>query len=105
MKHENFQPQAGAHKPRLFKRTKRARMNGKARLADMPELILEDMDDVAEIEGREEPEEGKPKVKLIENPLPLPKKHVRREMDFDRIVEWDKMKFDIAVDETDDFDI
>lgn len=105
MKHENFQPQAGAHKPRLFKRTKRAHMNGKARLADMPELILEDMDDVAEIEGREEPEEGKTKVKLIENPLPLPKKHVRREMDFDRIVEWDKMKFDIAVDDADDFDI
>lgn len=71
----------------------------------MPELILEDMDDVAEIEGREEPEEGKTKVKLIENPLPLPKKHVRREMDFDRIVEWDKMKFDIAVDDADDFDI
>ena len=45
MKHENFQPQAGAHKPRLFKRTKRAHMNGKARLADMPELILEDMDE------------------------------------------------------------
>ena len=27
------------------------------------------------------------------------------EMDFDRIVEWDKMKFDIAVDDADDFDI
>lgn len=80
----------------------------KLRLADMPELILEDMDDidsVGEVEGMEEPEDGKPKVKLIENPLPLPKKHVRREMDFDKIVEWDKMKFDIAVDETDDFDI
>ncbi len=105
MEHGNFQPRAGAHKPRLFKRTKPAHMDVSASLADMPELILEDMDDVAEIEGREEPEEGKTKVKLIENPLPLPKKHVRREMDFDRIVEWDKMKFDIAVDDADDFDI
>lgn len=44
-------------------------------------------------------------MKLIENPLPLPKKHVRREMDFDRLVECDKMKFDVPVDESDDFDI
>lgn len=63
----------------------------------VPELVLEDMDKMAE-------EEEKPSVKLIENPLPLPKKHVRREMDYDRIVEWEKMKFDVPVEETDDFD-
>ena len=67
----------------------------------VPELVLEDMDRMAEEEETEE----KPKVKLIENPLPLPKKHVRREMDFDRIVEMEKMKYDIPVDETDDFDV
>ena len=83
----------------------------KVKIADMPELILEDMDDMAETEEIEEKaeieglEEERPKVKLIENPLPLPKKHVRREMDFDRIVEWDKMKFDVSVEEGDDFDI
>ena len=67
----------------------------------VPELVLEDMDRMA----AEEETEEKPKVKLIENPLPLPKKHVRREMDFDRIVEMEKMKYDIPVDETDDFDV
>ena len=96
----------------------------------VPELVLEDMDEAAEEEAVEteritetgkitetekisetgkitetdKPEIGR-KVKLIENPLPLPKKHERREMDFDRIVEWEKMKFDTAVDETDDFDV
>lgn len=39
-------------------------------------------------------EEEKPKIQFIENPLPLPKKHVKKEMDFDHIV-----------DENDDFDI
>lgn len=82
-----------------------AEEENKVKIADMPELILEDMDEIdgtGEMEGQEE---EKPKVKLIENPLPLPKKHVRREMDFDKIVEWDKMKFDVSVDESDDFDI
>lgn len=68
--------------------------------AKVPDLVLEDMD-----QADEEEEEIRSGVKLIENPLPLPKKHVRREMDFDRLVEWEKMKFDIPVDESDDFDI
>lgn len=77
----------------------------KVKIADMPELILEDMDEMDEKVETEGLEKEEAKVKLIENPLPLPKKHVRREMDFDRIVEWDKMKFDVPVDEGDDFDI
>ena len=68
--------------------------------AKVPDLVLEDMD-----QAEEEEEEIRSGVKLIENPLPLPKKHVRREMDFDRLVEWEKMKYDIPVDESDDFDI
>lgn len=71
----------------------------KALKVTVPDIVLEDMDRI------EEETDGKPKVQLIENPLPLPKKHVRREMEYDRIVEYDKMKFDIEVDETDDFDI
>lgn len=39
-------------------------------------------------------EEAPAKVQLIENPLPLPKKHVKKEMDYDH-----------EVDENDDFDI
>ena len=64
----------------------------------------EKITETGKITETDKPEIGR-KVKLIENPLPLPKKHERREMDFDRIVEWEKMKFDTAVDETDDFDV
>lgn len=50
----------------------------------LKELVVE------EITLEQEP----PKVQLIENPLPLPKKHVKKEMDYDYFV-----------DEEDDFDI
>lgn len=46
---------------------------------------------------------GKPR--FIENPLPLPKKHVRKELDFQYEVPEDKMKFDIEIKDGDDFDI
>ena len=45
------------------------------------------------------------KPRFIENPLPLPKPHKRKVLDFDRapsVGEWD---FDYPVDENDDFDI
>ena len=50
------------------------------------------------------PPEGK-KINYIENPLPLPKKHVKRVMDY-RIKEEDALAdFDIATSEDDDFDL
>ncbi|MDE5587837.1 MAG: hypothetical protein K2J60_01660 [Acetatifactor sp.] len=45
------------------------------------------------------------KVKLIENPLPLPKKHVRKKLDYGVNVPAGKDDFDLDVDEKDDFDI
>ena len=50
-----------------------------------------------------EPVEEKPR--FIENPLPLPKKHVKKEMDYQYPVEDKDMKYDVEVDEKDDFDI
>ncbi len=45
-------------------------------------------------------------VKFIPNPLPLPKKHVRRDMDYAFEPEEEQMKFDLDdLDELDDFDI
>lgn len=35
------------------------------------------------------------KIKFIKNPLPLPKKHEKKEMDYDFQVPPDKMHFDI----------
>lgn len=46
-----------------------------------------------------------PQIKLIENPLPLPKKHVKKVLDYDRELEEGKDDFDIEIDECDDFDI
>ena len=42
-------------------------------------------------------------VKYIENPLPLPKKHVNKTMDFD--IKDGKDDFDIQISEKDDFDV
>lgn len=45
------------------------------------------------------------KPRYLENPLPLPKKHVKREMDYDYPVAEQDMHYDVEVDERDDFDI
>lgn len=45
------------------------------------------------------------KVQFIENPLPLPKKHVKKSMDYSFVPDKDQMHYDLEVDENDDFDI
>lgn len=45
------------------------------------------------------------KPRYIENPLPLPKKHVAREMDYQYDVADKDMKYDLFVSDNDDFDI
>lgn len=44
-------------------------------------------------------------INYIANPLPLPKKHVKKELNYQREVEMDQMKYDIEVLDQDDFDI
>lgn len=44
-------------------------------------------------------------VKYIENPLPLPKKHVKRVLEYTRTVASEEEEFDHAVASDDDFDI
>lgn len=46
-----------------------------------------------------------PKPRFIENPLPLPKKHVAKEMDYQYDVAEKDMKYDLFVSDDDDFDI
>ncbi|MDE7186715.1 MAG: hypothetical protein K2O13_04320, partial [Lachnospiraceae bacterium] len=63
-------------------------------------------EEVEPIEEKEEPEDiPAPKPRFLENPLPLPKKHVHRQMDYQYTVEEQDMKFDVEVKEEDDFDI
>lgn len=52
--------------------------------------------------NREDTDEKK-EIKYLDNPLPLPKKHVKRKMDFEH--ENRKDDFDFHVKENDDFDV
>lgn len=45
------------------------------------------------------------KPRYIENPLPLPKKHVKKEMDYQYEVAESNMKYDVEVAQGDDFDL
>lgn len=47
----------------------------------------------------------KPKVKLLDNPLPLPKKHVKKELTYSFEPVDRDMRFDIEIKDNDDFDI
>lgn len=53
----------------------------------------------------EEAEETEEKPRFIENPLPLPKKHVKREMDYQYPVEEKDLNYDVEVSENDDYDL
>lgn len=66
---------------------------------ERPEMTAEAEKKEETMDGREE----KKKVNYIENPLPLPKKHVKRKLDFK--IDKKKEDFDIEIDENDDFDI
>lgn len=48
--------------------------------------------------------EGEKKVRYLDNPLPLPKKHVKRVLDYSIQVNTDD-DFDLSVEENDDFDL
>ncbi len=88
----------GALGRRLYRRKLQDRMYGDE-AADVTEEIH---DYVITPEGR--------KVELLDNPLPLPKPHMKREMDFkindfSEDAEHIKDDFDISISENDDFDV
>ncbi len=49
--------------------------------------------------------EEKPKVELFESPLPLPKKHKKKEIAFKFEPSSDRMNFDVDITDDDDFDV
>lgn len=64
--------------------------------------------DEIEVESEKEKVDNKeqnPKVEYIENPLPLPKKHIRKTMDYAFVPNEKQMKYDVYVPENDDFDL
>lgn len=60
---------------------------------------------VAKEENRMKEEENKPVIKFLDNPLPVPKKHVPKTLDYDLNPEESVMKFDVEISQEDDFDI
>jgi len=62
------------------------------------DIEIEEMDIVESATKKKE-------IKFIENPLPLPKKHVKKSMDYRFEPEPELMKYDIEVKENDDFDL
>ncbi len=76
--------------------------------ADIEEGQLEDrqLEDMEETVQSTEPEaQVITKPRYLENPLPLPKKHVHRQMDYQYPVRDQDMKFDVEIKEDDDFDL
>lgn len=70
------------------------------------ELEIREAPDVwEEPEVREAPVPVTQKVQLIDNPLPLPKKHQKRVLDYHLEDTEEAEEFDYFVDENDDFDI
>lgn len=44
-------------------------------------------------------------TQFIKNPLPIPKKHIKKEMDYDLDVPEYRMNYDLVVSDDDDFDL
>lgn len=61
--------------------------------------VISEMQTVTEAAAQAE------KPRYIENPLPLPKRHAKREMDYDHEVAESAMHYDVEIREGDDFDI
>ena len=66
------------------------------------EILMESREDAASEKGAAEAEG---QVRFLENPLPLPKKHVKRVMDYSLSSVSQEDDFDYLVADDDDFDI
>lgn len=74
-----------------------------AQVEGIPEQTKAHADVREDRESREENTADR-KALYIENPLPVPKKHVRREMDYGYAVPENQMHYDVPVAENDNFD-
>ena len=69
------------------------------------EVAEEKAEEVLKTGQEEAPVEQKPAVTFIENPLPLPKKHVRKTLGYAFEPDFEDMDYDTSVSEKDDYDI
>ncbi len=67
---------------------------------------VETIAEEAKEEDKEPVKEEKKAIKFLENPLPLPKAHVSKEMEYSLNMETDSnLHFDIEIEEDDDFEV
>ncbi len=71
-------------------------------LENMVTEIIETVEDIPE---KEVTQEVITEIQYIENPLPLPKKHVKKTMDYGFEISDEQMGFDIEIGDEDDFDL
>ena len=98
-------------KPRMFSAEKESVPDAAVR--NKPEALSEKRETLTEGEGaarqedmsKEQAETANRPVRYIENPLPLPKKHEKRVMDFPSRPDAGEDDFDYPVSDEDDFDI
>lgn len=79
-----------------------------AEVSVVNEAVVRDIDlteSVKETVKEEPAAEQKPAVTFIENPLPLPKKHVRKTLGYAFEPDFEDMDYDKSVSEKDDYDI
>ncbi len=100
---------AGEEKPpkkRKEKKLREKKQPGEQGKEQKEEKITDDIQ-LAKPENEPETKPGaeeKPKVVYLENPLPLPKQHVSKTLEYDWNV-GESEDFDVDISETDDFDI
>ena len=80
---------------------------GKCREATCENLFVGEnvQEDWMEAEGMEQLQEVPKQVKFIDNPMPLPKKHVKKAIEYSVEPPEELMDFDIEISEEDDFDL
>ncbi len=71
-------------------------------IQEIPQKHVQVEEKTVEIKSVENKTENK--VELFENPLPLPKKHVKKTLDYSFVPEKTAMKYDIYVPDNDDYD-
>lgn len=75
---------------------------GEPVMGDRQPESIEEAEQCAETDSAKQ---SMPKPRYLENPLPLPKKHVHRQMDYQYQVAEQDMKFDVEIKDDDDFDL
>ncbi len=89
----------------LMNQTEGPQENAAEQRAEMPASAVVSEKEVTAPVKEEVNEELNPAVRFIENPLPLPKKHVKKTLGYAFEPDFEDMDYDVKVSEKDDYDL